>query len=241
MFPLLWIPNSKRLKHLWYQQLYVHDGSPQHNRPVQRLSVHWRTSGSTHTAAVGAGIGRKASQPLHTAMDRNSLLHCLLLVCSLHRVTMFPKYCPPACYSLNCSWCVGGEVVLWWTIMDVELLKHQSQRCFNVLLFGIQRRGNTATGYTLQFCKSMRAVEQAGRQASWRCLPHTRSTKQHQYLSVSHREWLCCSGPRSLTQSWIWQSKCIFLIIWHWSLLWQKHLIERCGCIPSMQKGCSKW
>ena len=82
-----------------------------------------------------------------------------------------------------------------------------------------------------------RAVEQAGRQ----CLPHTRSSKQHQYLSVSHREWLCCSGPRSLMQSWIWQSKCIFLIIRHWSLLWQKHLIERCGCIPSMQKGCSKW
>ena len=50
----------------------------------------------THTAAVGAGIGRKASQPLHTAMDRNSLLHCLLLVCSLHRVTMFPKFCLPA-------------------------------------------------------------------------------------------------------------------------------------------------
>ena len=36
------------------------------------------------------------SQPLQTAMDRNSLLHCLLLVCSLHRVTMFPKYCLPA-------------------------------------------------------------------------------------------------------------------------------------------------
>ena len=39
----------------------------------QETSVHWRTSGSTHTAAVGAVIGRKASQPLHTAMDRNSL------------------------------------------------------------------------------------------------------------------------------------------------------------------------
>ena len=71
------------------------------------VSVHGRTSGSTHTAAVGAGIGRKASQPLHTAMDRNCLLHCLLLVNSLHRVTMFPKCCLPACYSLNCSWCVG--------------------------------------------------------------------------------------------------------------------------------------
>ena len=107
MFPLFGIPNSRTLKHLWYQQLYVHSGSRQHNLPVQRLSRHWRTSGSIHTAAVGAGIGRKASQPLQTAMDRNCLLHCLLLVCSLHRVTMFPKYCLPACYSLNCSWCVG--------------------------------------------------------------------------------------------------------------------------------------
>ena len=77
----------------------------------------WRTSGSTHTAAVGAGIGRKASQPLPTAMDRNRLLHCLLLVCSLHRVTMFPKYCLPACYSLNCSWCVG-------TLTRVKRLNH---------------------------------------------------------------------------------------------------------------------
>ena len=35
VFPLLWIPNSKTLKHLWYQQLYVHDGSPQRNLSVQ--------------------------------------------------------------------------------------------------------------------------------------------------------------------------------------------------------------
>ena len=77
---------------------------------ARRQSLHWVCTGvhlAAHTAAVGAGIGRKASQPLHTAMDSNSLLHCLLLVCSLNRVTMFPKYCLPACYSLNCSWCVG--------------------------------------------------------------------------------------------------------------------------------------
>ena len=47
-------------------------------------------SGSTHTASVGAGIGRNASQPLHIAMDRNSLL----LVCSLQKVTIVSQILP---------------------------------------------------------------------------------------------------------------------------------------------------
>ena len=64
---------------------------------------------AAHTAAVGAGIGRKASQPLHTAMDRNSLLYCLLLVCSLNWVTMFPKYCLLLAKLLLalCVWALG--------------------------------------------------------------------------------------------------------------------------------------
>ena len=48
----------------------------------------------------------RTSQPLHTAMDRNSLLHCIACCWCVHSIGL-PCFPNTACYSLNCSWCVG--------------------------------------------------------------------------------------------------------------------------------------
>ena len=124
---------------------------------------HSTTSPSNVWVCTDVRLAAHTQQQLEQELGAKLVNRCILLwtatACSTaccwcaHSIGLpcFPNTARlPACYSLNCSWCVGGEVVLWWTIMDVELLKHQSQRCFNVLLFRIQRRGNTATGYTLQ-------------------------------------------------------------------------------------------